>query len=58
MSGCAKRCKQGLIKFAVTMHKLLTGTLIKVDLVLFSLFSRERTEGDRDEGSKQLIEER
>uniref|UniRef100_A0A669EGV8 Potassium voltage-gated channel interacting protein 1 n=1 Tax=Oreochromis niloticus TaxID=8128 RepID=A0A669EGV8_ORENI len=29
MTGCAKRCKQGLVKFAVTLHKLVTGTLIK-----------------------------
>uniref|UniRef100_A0A3P9JPI9 EF-hand domain-containing protein n=1 Tax=Oryzias latipes TaxID=8090 RepID=A0A3P9JPI9_ORYLA len=29
MSGCTRRCKQGLIKFALTLHKLLTGTLSK-----------------------------
>ncbi|KAE8285926.1 Kv channel-interacting protein 1 [Larimichthys crocea] len=29
MTGCAKRCKQGLVKFALTLHKLVTGTLIK-----------------------------
>ncbi|XP_023184870.1 Kv channel-interacting protein 1 isoform X1 [Xiphophorus maculatus] len=29
MTGCAKRCKQGLVKFAFTLHKLVTGTLIK-----------------------------
>ncbi|KAI3351181.1 hypothetical protein L3Q82_005740 [Scortum barcoo] len=29
MTGCAKRCKQGLIKFALSLHKLVTGTLIK-----------------------------
>uniref|UniRef100_A0A8C4HGK8 EF-hand domain-containing protein n=1 Tax=Dicentrarchus labrax TaxID=13489 RepID=A0A8C4HGK8_DICLA len=29
MTGCAKRCKQGLVKFALSLHKLVTGTLIK-----------------------------
>ncbi|KAF0039733.1 hypothetical protein F2P81_007968 [Scophthalmus maximus] len=29
MAGCAKRCKQGLVKFALSLHKLVTGTLIK-----------------------------
>uniref|UniRef100_A0A3B4EKN3 EF-hand domain-containing protein n=1 Tax=Pygocentrus nattereri TaxID=42514 RepID=A0A3B4EKN3_PYGNA len=29
MSACAKRCKHGLVKFAVSVHKLVTGTLIK-----------------------------
>ena len=32
--------------------------LSAVDLVLFSVSSREGTEGDRDEGNKQLIERR
>ncbi|KAK0144861.1 hypothetical protein N1851_016568 [Merluccius polli] len=31
MAGCAKRCKQGLVKFAVSLHRLVTGTLIKVE---------------------------
>src|SRR4029434_6177280 len=30
MSGCAKRCKRGLVKFAFSLHKLVTGTLTKV----------------------------
>src|SRR4029434_8523499 len=29
MSGCAKRCKRGLVKFAFSLHKLVTGTLTK-----------------------------
>lgn len=29
MTGCAKRCKQGIIKFALSLHKLVTGTLNK-----------------------------
>ncbi|XP_072295811.1 A-type potassium channel modulatory protein KCNIP1-like isoform X1 [Eucyclogobius newberryi] len=29
MAGCAKRCKQGLVKFAISVHKLVTGTLSK-----------------------------
>ncbi|KAF7702282.1 hypothetical protein HF521_001565 [Silurus meridionalis] len=29
MSVCAKQCKHGLVKFAVSVHKLVTGTLIK-----------------------------
>ncbi|KAM6953312.1 uncharacterized protein FYW47_013919 [Aplochiton taeniatus] len=29
MSGCAQRCKRGLVKFAMSLHKLVTGTLIK-----------------------------
>ncbi|KAF6726692.1 Kv channel-interacting protein 1 [Oryzias melastigma] len=29
MAGCTRRCKRGLIKFALTLHKLLTGTLSK-----------------------------
>lgn len=29
MAGCAKRCQQGLVKFASSLHKLITGTLIK-----------------------------
>ncbi|XP_047676046.1 Kv channel-interacting protein 1 isoform X1 [Tachysurus fulvidraco] len=29
MSACAKHCKHGLVKFAVSVHKLVTGTLIK-----------------------------
>uniref|UniRef100_A0A3B5AVN7 Potassium voltage-gated channel interacting protein 1 n=1 Tax=Stegastes partitus TaxID=144197 RepID=A0A3B5AVN7_9TELE len=29
MAGCAKRCKQGLVKFALSLHKLVTGSLIK-----------------------------
>uniref|UniRef100_A0AAQ5YFQ2 EF-hand domain-containing protein n=1 Tax=Amphiprion ocellaris TaxID=80972 RepID=A0AAQ5YFQ2_AMPOC len=29
MAGCAKRCKQGLVKFALSLHKLVTGTLNK-----------------------------
>ncbi|KAM3612441.1 uncharacterized protein V6R79_008428 [Siganus canaliculatus] len=58
MTGCAKRCKQGLVKFALSLHKLVTGTLIKVDLVLFTVFSRGRNEREGDERSKQLIEKR
>ncbi|KAJ3587183.1 hypothetical protein NHX12_010781 [Muraenolepis orangiensis] len=30
MAGCAKRCKQGLVKFAVSLHRLVTGTLTTV----------------------------
>ncbi|XP_053346572.1 Kv channel-interacting protein 1 isoform X2 [Clarias gariepinus] len=29
MSACAKHCKHGLVKFAVSVHKLVTGTLNK-----------------------------
>ncbi|XP_051514462.1 Kv channel-interacting protein 1-like isoform X1 [Myxocyprinus asiaticus] len=29
MLGCARRCKHGLVKFAVSVSKLVTGTLIK-----------------------------
>ncbi|CAB1337103.1 unnamed protein product, partial [Coregonus sp. 'balchen'] len=29
MAGCAKRCKQGLVKFVLSLHKLVTGTLKK-----------------------------
>ncbi|XP_073778538.1 A-type potassium channel modulatory protein KCNIP1 isoform X1 [Danio rerio] len=29
MSGCARRCKHGLVKFAVSVSKLVTGTLNK-----------------------------
>ncbi|KAF4105158.1 Kv channel-interacting protein 1 isoform X1 [Onychostoma macrolepis] len=29
MSGCARRCKHGLVKFALSVSKLVTGTLIK-----------------------------
>uniref|UniRef100_A0A3P8VDM6 Potassium voltage-gated channel interacting protein 1 n=1 Tax=Cynoglossus semilaevis TaxID=244447 RepID=A0A3P8VDM6_CYNSE len=29
MAGCAKRCKQGLVKFAVTLHRLVAGSLKK-----------------------------
>nr|XP_023845396.1 Kv channel-interacting protein 1-like isoform X2 [Salvelinus alpinus] len=29
MAGCAKRCKQGLVKFVLSLHKLITGTLKK-----------------------------
>ncbi|KYO39247.1 hypothetical protein Y1Q_0004875 [Alligator mississippiensis] len=30
MSGCSKRCKHGIVKFAQTIFKLITGTLNKV----------------------------
>ena len=29
MSGCSKRCKHGIVKFAQTIFKLITGTLSK-----------------------------
>ncbi|KAM9511921.1 A-type potassium channel modulatory protein KCNIP1-like isoform 1-T2 [Salvelinus alpinus] len=29
MAGCAKRCKQGLVKSVLSLHKLITGTLKK-----------------------------
>lgn len=29
MSGCGKRCRHGLVKFARTLYKLVTGTLSK-----------------------------
>ncbi|KAM9413802.1 A-type potassium channel modulatory protein KCNIP1-like isoform 4-T6 [Salvelinus alpinus] len=29
MAGCAKRCKQGLVKCVLSLHKLVTGTLNK-----------------------------
>ena len=38
MTGGAKRCKQGLVKFALSLHKLVTGTLIKgkcLDVIVF-----------------------
>lgn len=38
MTGCAKRCKQGLVKFALSLHKLVTGTLIKGKSSNVSLF--------------------
>ncbi|CAB1428129.1 unnamed protein product [Pleuronectes platessa] len=32
MAGCAKRCKQGLVKFVLSLHRLVTGTLSKGSL--------------------------
>uniref|UniRef100_A0A3Q3DCI3 Potassium voltage-gated channel interacting protein 1 n=1 Tax=Hippocampus comes TaxID=109280 RepID=A0A3Q3DCI3_HIPCM len=29
MAGCAKRCKRAVVKFVLSLHKLLTGTLSK-----------------------------
>lgn len=37
MAGCAKRCKQGFVKFVLSLHRLVTGTLIKGKKRIFSI---------------------
>lgn len=37
MTGCAKRCKQGFVKFVLSLHRLVTGTLIKGKKRIFSI---------------------
>lgn len=37
MTGCAKRCKHGFVKFVLSLHRLVTGTLIKGKKRIFSI---------------------
>lgn len=50
------RCEQSnhLLVSACIFSSIMSG----VDLLLISMFSSGRSEGDRDEGSKKLIERR